>query len=363
MSENDADRLAEALGDLPRVGLARLPTPLEPARRLTKALGGPPIYIKRDDLTGVAFGGNKVRMFEFVLGHAVAEGCEVVLAAAPVAGNYCQQLSGACARVGLRSTIIIGVDAAASADQQRVDNEAVSLARLFGATVIRAPGNAVELNAALDEAELALERSGAKVFRFQHLDAERKAVRIENYGRHAVGYCNMVLELLRQIDEAAIVIDELWVCSSEATQAGIVLANEELGRPLSVRGISPGGSPSGHGWSTEIAEIATDAARLLGLSTSIRGDQVSNAASLEAVDRAPTSDDFEAVLSVAATEGIPLDPVYTAKAIRGLASRVAREPTGSRGIVFVHTGGLASLFSYRARFDTGRDGGYLGTPD
>src|SRR6185503_15593277 len=94
-------QLQQALNRLPRLPLAQLPTPLQHAPRLSKALGGPEIYFKRDDLTGMPLGGNKTRMFEFVMPRALATGADCVVAGAAVQSNYCRQMTAACAKLGL----------------------------------------------------------------------------------------------------------------------------------------------------------------------------------------------------------------------------------------------------------------------
>ena len=99
--------LRGALARLPRVPLAHLPTPLEPAPRLSSALGGTTIYVKRDDLTGLALGGNKVRQLEYLLGEAVHAGATAVVTGAGVDSNHCRQLAAACAKLGLRACLIL----------------------------------------------------------------------------------------------------------------------------------------------------------------------------------------------------------------------------------------------------------------
>ncbi len=99
--------LETVLGKLPRVELAVLPTPLERCDRLSSEMGGPDIWIKRDDLTGLAIGGNKTRMFEYVLGEAVERGVDTVVAGAAVQSNYCRQLAASCAKLGLACHLVL----------------------------------------------------------------------------------------------------------------------------------------------------------------------------------------------------------------------------------------------------------------
>ncbi len=107
LSQSKKTQLAEALHNLLRCNLAALPTPLERCDRLTKHLAGPEIWIKRDDLTGLAMGGNKTRMFEYALGDAVQRGIDTVVAGAAVQSNFCRQLTASCAKLGLECHLIL----------------------------------------------------------------------------------------------------------------------------------------------------------------------------------------------------------------------------------------------------------------
>ena len=99
--------LRQAIDQLPRVHLAVLPTPLEEAARLSDALGGPPIFFKRDDLTGLALGGNKTRHLEFILGEALQQGADTIITGASIQSNFCRQTAAACAKLGLRCVLYL----------------------------------------------------------------------------------------------------------------------------------------------------------------------------------------------------------------------------------------------------------------
>jgi 1-aminocyclopropane-1-carboxylate deaminase/D-cysteine desulfhydrase-like pyridoxal-dependent ACC family enzyme len=133
MTPDRESQLETALATLPRVQLASIrPTPLEHLSRLSAELGGPEIYIKRDDLTGLAFGGNKTRMLELSLAEAKAQGAEVIVTGAAVQSNYCRQMSAACAKLGLELHLVLR-------PVRDIDHEEVQgnhfLMRLFGAHV------------------------------------------------------------------------------------------------------------------------------------------------------------------------------------------------------------------------------------
>ncbi|SVC74566.1 uncharacterized protein METZ01_LOCUS327420, partial [marine metagenome] len=130
MSLEREDQLQQAIGSLPRLSLASIrPTPLEHLPRLSSELGGPEIYIKRDDLTGLAFGGNKTRMLEFAMADAQAKGAEVIVFGAAVQSNYCRQMAAACARLGLELYLILRP--VRPIDHQEVQGNHL-LMRLFG---------------------------------------------------------------------------------------------------------------------------------------------------------------------------------------------------------------------------------------
>jgi len=132
-------KLAEALAKLPRVHLASVrPTPLEHLPRLSAALEGPPLYIKRDDLTGLGYGGNKTRMLEFALADAQCKGADVIVTGAAVQSNYCRQMAAACARLGLELHLLLRP--VRSIDRQEVQGNHF-LQRLFGAqcTILDSP--------------------------------------------------------------------------------------------------------------------------------------------------------------------------------------------------------------------------------
>src|SRR5690606_27493099 len=131
-------QLEEAIARLQRIKLGYFPTPLEPLPRLSAALGGPPIYIKRDDLTGLAFGGNKTRMLEFSMAEALGRGVDTIVMGAAVQSNYCRQLAAACAKLGLELHLVLRPER--EIDKTEIQGNQL-LQRLFGAQVTILPDN------------------------------------------------------------------------------------------------------------------------------------------------------------------------------------------------------------------------------
>lgn len=333
-----------ALAQAPRVRLASLPTPLDYAERLSSELGTE-VFVKRDDLTGLGLGGNKARMLEYVLGHVVASGFDTVLVGAELPSNYCQQMAAGCARLGLECHLVLGHTG------DRVDGAwRPTLVPLFP-TLAATSATACDwhdIAAAMDDIAARCQKAGRHVYRAQI--PVGGGLLTDDLERYALGYVTAAFELHAQLADESAEIDEVWICSSEATQAGLVVGNLLLDSPWRIVGVSPGvlaGDPS---WrpSADIAEIATRTLALLGSSAVVSAADVESIAgpggdAYGRLDRATLA----AVHRLAKLEGLALDPVYTGKAMAALLASVAARDRGSgRGIVFVHTGGTQLLFAY-----------------
>ena len=344
MNEQNASRRAElesALDRLPRVGLAALPTPFEHCPRLSEALGGPQIWIKRDDLTGLATGGNKTRMLEFVLGKALEEGADTVVGGAAVQSNYCRQLAAACARLGLECHLVLRK---VRGERDREVQGSLLLDLLVGARVDLAEdeGSWENLGARIRAKGEQLTAAGRKVFVARVGDES-------GIGLSAVSYVAATLELLDQADRAGVRIDEIWLCSSDSTQAGIALALKHLESPIRVVGLPALPEPVTSGWTFEecLSSVATECGQLLGISTAVEpADIVSTTDYIGPGYAVLTEGAREAMLMAGRLEGLLLDPVYTAKAMSGLIDHVRQGKVAGEAVVFLHTGGLPALFAY-----------------
>lgn len=326
------ERLREHVGRLPRFSLGHLPTPLEFLPRFSEALGGPEIYIKRDDCTGLAFGGNKTRHNEFILGEALWQGTDLFVWGAGVQSNNCRQTAAACAKAGIDCHLVLG--RGKPADEPDPVQGNLLLDHLIGAHI-----EIVEeaIGPALDDRIAAIAE--------QHRAAGR---RVYLWDRHivkplaAVSYVLCAAEIVEQADftpEAA------YVCSAGSTGSGLALGAAALGQAWPVRNAAPIEWP----WDTQedMADIANTAAELIGVDTRLQRadihlthDQIG-----EAYGRA-TPGCLEAISLLARTEGILLDPIYSGKAMAGLIHDV-RTGTLKPGqkAVFVHTGGTPALFA------------------
>ncbi len=329
------------LADFPRVRLAHTPTPLEPLERLSAHLGGPRIWIKRDDQTGLATGGNKARKLEFLIGDALAQGCDTLVTTGGVQSNHARQTAAAAARLGLQCELLLPqlVDGRSAAYQTSGN---VLLDRLFGAKLHFLPKEAYQ-QATYDEA---LDRLRA---------AGRKPYFIPTGGSTAVGALGYVVatqELLLQIRERDLSPTAIVVgTGSCGTHGGIIAGMTLADAAPQVLGISVAAKAADR--AAVLRTRATDALGLLGASAegverriSVRDEYVG------AGYGQPTPGMIEAVRLLARLEGILLDPVYTGKVMAGLIDLVRRGVLTDRDtVIFWHTGGIPALFAYEEAFE------------
>lgn len=340
-----AEILRESIGKLPRVHLAHLPTPLEEAPRLSKTLRGPQIYFKRDDLSGFALGGNKTRMFEFILARALEEGADTVVAGAGAQSNYCRQMAAACTKLGLRAYLVLR-KVRGDIDLQPQGNLLLDL--LVGANVKIIEADSVQQ-------QIRVMRETAERLRTEgHHPYLARMANTEDIGLDAIGYVNCMLEICGQLERMDLNPDYLYVASADTTQAGLILGAKSLGLDFPIVGINPldkiwGGSTS----SLAAAQIANMAAEILGLDIRVKASEIiqHNEYVGEAYGRV-TKEGIDAVRLVAEKEGVFLDPVYTGKGMSGLIDHIRQgKITAKKKVIFLHTGGAPALFAYSEDFD------------
>lgn len=322
------------LSRFPRALLARLPTPIEPLPRLSDHLGGPRLFVKRDDLTGLGLGGNKLRKLEFLLGAAQAQGADMVLTVGALQSNHARQTAAACAKLGLDCELILR--RSSHATEAYLNSGNMLLDRLFGARVhlLQAQESREERMAARTEA---LRMEGRRPY----------CIPVGgSCGLGNLGYAACAEEILVQADEMNVRFDAIIVATgSGGTQGGLV-AGMKLAGGMPVIGIAVEGTRREQA-SLAVGQAA-EALRLLGISeTGLDG-------AVEVLDdfvgpgyARPTESMREALSLAASCEGLVLDPVYTGKAFAGLValtrgSRFNRQ----QSLLFVHTGGVPGLFGY-----------------
>ena len=329
------------LARFPRVRLGHLPTPIEPMPNLSKALGGPRLWIKRDDCTGLSTGGNKTRKLEFLMAEALQQGADTVITQGATQSNHARQTAAAASRLGMACHILLE-DRTGSRDPQYTLNGNVLLDRLHGATISKRPGGA-DMAADLERLADRLKGDG------------RKPYVIPGGGSNpvgALGYVNCALELLSQVNDMGIVpVSVVHATGSAGTQAGLVagLVASRSGIPVLGIGVR---APRARQEEMVLA-LARRTCEHLGLGDIVHGEHVvANCDYVGGGYGVPTPGMVDAVRQVAQLEGILLDPVYSGKGMAGLIDLIRRghfRPDSD--VVFLHTGGSAALFGYPDTFD------------
>lgn len=335
-----SDQLRARAAALPRVPLAHLPTPLEELPRLAARLGGPRIFIKRDDCTGLAFGGNKTRHNEFLLGQALAEGADLVVWGAGVQSNNCRQTAAACARLGLDVHLVLGRAGGGAEGAELQGN--LLLDHIAGASyefVDAAIGP--ELDAVIAERAQQFRAAGRVVFQ------QSRAL----WARAAVSYALAMAELSDQLRARQVTPAAIYASAGGATGAGLALGAAQLAVPGALRLVLPIRWP----WdeAADLARLANEAAQLLGLPADLTARQVMvEAGRVGAGYGRATPDGMEALALAARLEGVLLDPAYTAKAMAALIADVrAGRYRSDQAVVFLHTGGTPALFAYAGELE------------
>jgi 1-aminocyclopropane-1-carboxylate deaminase/D-cysteine desulfhydrase-like pyridoxal-dependent ACC family enzyme len=336
-----------AVERMPRVHLAHLPTPLDEAPRLSAALGGPRVFIKRDDLTGLALGGNKTRMFEFVLADALARGADTVVAGAAVHSNYARQLAAACARLGLDCHLVLRT----TRDGDDEVQGSLLLDLIVGAHVSIIDGDREVQAAAIRAVAEDLERRGRRVFLGLIADESSKWLQ-------SAAYVSGYLELHDQAAAAGIHVDHIYAATLEATHAGLLIGLLATNSESRLQAISPneGSVWPGRTIEEEVARLATEVTGRMGIDLTVTPDDVRTTTDYagDAYGQV-TEAGLEAIRLFGRTEGILLDPVYTAKGAAGLIDHIRQgRLSAADTVVFWHTGGAPAIFAYAADlgFDT-----------
>ncbi len=329
------------LSRFPRVRLAHCPTPLEPLDSLSRHLGGPKLYVKRDDCTGLATGGNKTRKLEFLMGEALAQGCDTVITEGATQSNHVRQTAAAAARLGLEFHALLE-HRIEDPDDDYACNGNILLDRLLGAQIHDYPGG-TDMGAALDQVALEVRRAGKKPYVVPVGGSNRVG---------SLGYVSCALETLDQANDMGVCIDHvIHATGSNGTQAGLVVGFEGTNSGIPVTGICV--SKSKELQEELCVSLVAETAAYVGVRGGIRRQAI------VADDRyfgpgygQPTEGMREAVRLMATHEGILLDPVYSGKAMAGLIDLVRKGVFGKdQTVLFVHTGGAAAMFAYRKVFE------------
>jgi len=324
------------LARFPRVKLCHAPTPLEHMPNLTRLLGGPQLWIKRDDCTGIATGGNKVRKLEYLMGEAQQLGATHLVTQGAVQSNHVRQTAAVAAKLGLKCTALLEHRIATN-DPDYLQGGNVLLNHLMGLEIEYRPGG-TDMQAEIEAVGERLKAAGEVPYV------------IPGGGSNAVGalgYVHVALELLAQANEMGLRIDRLvHATGSAGTQAGLVAGLEALNSGISVLGI--GVRLPRDRQEANVHKLAAAVAEKIGLLGGIRREAVeANCDYVGGGYGIPTPGMAEAVILLARHEGIFLDPVYSGKGMAGLIDLIRKGQFGrDENVVFLHTGGQVGLFGY-----------------
>jgi len=322
-----------------RVKLANLPTPLMELPNFSNALGGPKIYMKRDDLTGgVSFGGNKTRMLEFRLAPAVVQKADTIVSGFGIQSNHARQIVVAARKLGMDVRLIL---------RKICQNEKVNVQGNLLIDLLA--GAHVKVVDATQEKQAVLIREEIKRLRAEGKNPYGTGYDDEDLS--AVSYVACSLELLDQITELAIEPTYLYVASEGATQAGLTLFSKYTEASYSVVGINM------VDWVSDvqarISSIANATAARLGIDCYVSPEDVVNDGNyIGAAYAVPTPECMRAIKLLAETEGILADPVYVGKGLAGLIDHIENGKLGKRDtVIYLHTGGTPALFCYADMFN------------
>ena len=324
------------LSRFPRIRLGHLPTPLETMPRLSALLGGPEIWIKRDDCTGLSTGGNKTRKLEFLMAEALAQGADIMLTQGATQSNHARQTAAAAAKLGMDCHLILEDRTSYTEPNYRLNGN-VLLDVLHGATIEhRSPG--LDMNAEL--------MTVAEGFRAKG----RKPYAIVGGGSNptgALGYVNCAQELLGQMVERGIVFDHMITATGSAgTHAGLIVGLKALNAQLPLLGIGVRALRAAQ--EANVFRLAQATEAKLGLQGVVsRADVVANCDYIGKGYGIPADSTLEAIDIFARQEAILLDPVYSGKSAAGMIDLIRKGHfTKGQRIVFLHTGGAIGLTGY-----------------
>jgi L-cysteate sulfo-lyase len=316
--------------NLPRISIAHLPTPLEEMPHLSEALSGPRIFVKRDDQTGLATGGNKTRKLEFLVADALEKGADTLITAGAIQSNHVRQTAAAAAKFGLRCCLVLSGQ---SPDRW---NGNLLLDRLLGA-----------------EIHWAGERDRSQVMEEIAEEEKRRGhnpyiIPVGGFSTAgAAGYVAAMEELMEQMSEQNLWVDRVILpTGSGSTQSGMIVGAKALGFAGRIEGISV--SRTEEALRLRVKDLVGKTAAFLGLKFSLASeDIIVHDAYLGEGYAKMGPPEREAIRLAARTEGLLVDPVYTGKAMVGLIDLIRRGVLGKdETVLFWHTGGIPALFDY-----------------
>jgi len=331
------------LTSFPRVPLAHLPTPLEFLPNLTKQLGGPEIWVKRDDCTGLATGGNKTRKLEFSMGEALEKGADTIITVGAVQSNHVRQTAAAACKLGMKCEVLLEHRVVDASELYRTSGN-VLLDRIFGAN-LREFDKGTDFDAEMENVADEVRASGGVPYIVPGGASNPVG---------ALGYVGCGEELLQQFEEQDLKIDRIVTATGSAgTHGGLVVGLRASGSDLPILGIGVNAPQDVQ--EERVFNLACETAELVGKpGCVVREDIIADCNYIGPGYGEPTDSMNEAVLMLARLEGLLFDPVYSGKALAGMIDYVREGRFGDdEKIVFLHTGGSAGLFAYADNLQLG----------
>jgi L-cysteate sulfo-lyase len=324
------------LAKFPRIRCGHFPTPLEPLESLTKHLGGPKLWIKRDDCTGLSSGGNKTRKLEFLMAEAIAEKADTVVTQGATQSNHARQTAAIAAKLGMACHILLE-DRTGYADEAYNLSGNVLLDQLHGASITKRPGG-TDMQKEMEVLAAELKTQGKRPYVIPGGGSNPVG---------ALGYVNAALELLAQATELGLRIDHVvHATGSAGTQAGLVAGLAMLNSQIPVLGIGVRAPKDRQ--EASVFALAEKTCAYVGVPGAVKREHV--VANCDYVGQGygiPTEGMVEALKLLANKEGILLDPVYSGKGMAGLIDLVKKSHfKKTDNVVFLHTGGSVALFGY-----------------
>ncbi|CPR21351.1 D-cysteine desulfhydrase [Brenneria goodwinii] len=330
------------LARFPRLTLGHFPTPLEALPALTKYLGGPTIYIKRDDATGLATGGNKTRKLEFLLADALQQGADVIITQGATQSNHVRQTIAAASKLGLKTKILLEKRVTDyGEDYQRSGN--ILLDNLLGGEIVDHLPAGADMQQAMEDLADTLREQGAKPYVIPGGGSSPVG---------ALGYVACAEELLFQSSQQRLRIDHIvHATGSTGTQAGLVTGLTATNSQIPLLGISVRAPREKQ--EENVYALAQRTWQLLGIAGEVPRQAVKvNSDYVGKGYGIPTEGTLEALTLLARLEGVLLDPVYSGKGMAGLIDLIRKGHfSRDENVVFIHTGGSAGLFGYRQLFE------------
>ena len=312
--------------DIRRLDFAHLPTPIEELPRLSEALRGPRLLVKRDDQTGLAFGGNKTRKLEFLLGEAREQGAKTLVTGGAIQSNHCRQTAAAAARFGFKCILVL------TGDKPQHASGNLLLDLLFGAEIVYV-ADRKDRDRILQETFDRATQEGTKPYLVPYGGSNATG---------ALGYAFAMKELIDQNAGADWIV---FATSSGGTQSGLLTGQRVFGFSGKILGISVDESEE---WlKNEVSKLASDTSEKVGERIDFTpGDVLANADYCSSGYGIVTERELEAIELFARYEGLLVDPVYTGRAAAGVIDLIRKGFfKKDETVLFLHTGGLPALFA------------------